>query len=463
VIHGNLKYKVYFQPLLDQDDNTYLAEIDVTDRITSAGVGSIRQSIDASDYNIGVFVFSDLEIDGYNFNGYFNENDTRSIFPSIRDRCKVRVVFQKNVLTRDQEGTVLEDTETENITYRGIINDEATRLDIVTGKIRFKVLSRDSVLRTTQVSGGVVNSGDLASEAMYQILNVPRITSVLGVSPLNIDPDYDFTIDVGSVFNNQSVKESLDKLLLASNSCMLIEDDGTVLIRSRDEDGASDPVALYGQYDEMKRENIIDITAYNTGKHRNYTSIVVNGIEAKNEAFVASFGLRQKSFTFDFITDNATELTIADRLMNEFKVPKIEMNVKVATDLTNGLRLLDRVTVNYPLRVEPAPGSFLPVVDITKIDDSDQPLPLQFGSIEILPRVGFKIIEIEHSPEKFTSILKLRQYGTELDDGYIDGVNNCLVGFAVIESAEICSGGGDCDAFLVANIGGASVGCTLIA
>jgi hypothetical protein len=461
---SKLTYSIYFTPLENADSNMYGDEIDVSDRIKLSGIGNIKRSIDSSDYDIGVFTFSDLELTGQNDNGYFNENDFRSIFISTRDRCKVRVVFNQVEMVRNSQGTVLSETIVNTNTYRGLINDEATRLDIVTEAIRFKVLSRDSVLRTTKVSAGVISDGMSFKESLEAILNVPRITSVLNFSASDINPELDLTVDNGSFFDNKSVKESLDKLLLVSNSVLLINDDGDMVVRSRDPDETRDIVNLYGKNDLHKRENIIDITSYNNGRQRMFTSFVVNERESSNSAFVQSYGLRQKKITFDFLTDNDTIDTVALNLVDEFKTPKIELNVKVPTTITKDIQLLDRVSVNYPLRVKPVEGTFLPVIGITEIGDPLMPLPYTFGAIAIEPRIAFKVIEIEDNPEKFTSILKLRQIGRDIDDGVFDDPESCIVGFAVIGLAKICEGGTECDTFLgTPVVGAAQVGCSQIA
>lgn len=456
------KYQVFFTPLINSDSSLYGDELDVTDHIRYTGVGAIRRSIDSSDYDVGVFTFSDLELVGLNTNGYFNENDYRSIFGSIRDRCKVRIVFNEISTVRNTEGTVLSEDTISTVTFRGMINDEATRLDITNDTIRFKVLSRDSVLRTTQISGGSVVAGDLFSEAMFQILNTPKVTAVLNISQLNITPDLDLTIDDASFFNDKSIKEALDILLFASNSCMLINDAGDVTIRSRIQDETTDVLNLYGKNDIHYRENIIDITAYNTGKQRMFTSFLVNDQEFSNVAFVQSFGFRQKEVTFDFITDPDKVQFIADRLVDEWKTPKVELNVKVPSHIARSVQLLDRVSVNHPFRLRTAPGTFLPVIGITKIGETDQPLPWTFGSVEISPNVKFKVLEIEDNVENFTSILKLRQTGKDIGDGYFSEPGSCIVGFAVIGDAVICSGSDPCAQFNPANIGSAQIGCTVI-
>ncbi|MBK9496919.1 MAG: hypothetical protein IPO08_20905 [Xanthomonadales bacterium] len=462
---SSLRYRVYLTPLLNSDSNTYGDEIDVTDKIRSTGVGQIRKSIDSSDYDVGVFTFSDLELTAFNLNGYFNENDTRSIFGSGRDRAKVRVEFMEYATVRDPlTGTVLSETETLTVTFRGLINEEATRLDVTAETIRFKVLSRDSVLRTTKVSGGVIGNNDLFSTAMFEILNVPKITSVLTVLQSNINPDLDLEIDDGSYFDDKGVKESLDQLLFASNSCMLIDDAGVVTIRPRTPAEDVDALNLYSKNDIHYRENIIDITAYNTGKQRMFTSFVVNDRETSNSVYVQAYGFRQKKVTLDFMTNVAKIDRIAARCVSEWKTPKIEVNVKVATQLAKGLRLLDPVSVSAPFRLNPPAGKFLPIIGVTKIGDADQPLPHVYGSIEIPGRLKFKVIEIEDSVEKFTSILKLRQAGTSAGDGQFDSPGQCgVIEFSMIGESVLCGEGNPCDNWNPSVIGSAQIGCTMIA
>jgi len=460
---GNLNYKVYFTPLVNSDANTYGTEIDVSDYIRVDGVGSIRRSIDASDYDVGVFVFSDLELTGFNYNGYFNDDDLRSIFESTRDRCKVRIVFENASLVRDSSGTVLSESASTSITFRGLINDEATRADLTNETIRFKVLSLDSVLRTSKISGGVVTAGMTAKQAIESILNDPRITSVLNFSAGDINPSLNFVIDVGSFFDKKSVKEGLDALMLASNSVLLIDSSQNIIVRDRQPDETKPILNLYGKFDIHRRENIIDITSYNNGRQRMFTSFKVNNVIRDNPQFIQAFGLRQKKITFDFITTGSVINAVADELVNEFKAPKIELAVKVATDLARNVDLLDRVSVNYPLRLKPIEGKFLPIVGITKIDDADMPIPYQFGALAIHPRIAFKVIEIEDNPDSMTSVLKLRQTGQNLEDGVFDVANNVIVDFAVIDFAVLESNGSFDDQWNPSCTGAARLGSTRVA
>lgn len=458
--NAQYRYYVFFTPLATS--TMYGDEIDVSDKIDVDGVGSIKRSIDAGDYDVGVFTFNELEIKGFNYNGYFNdENDFRSIFRAGRDRCKVRIVFKRIEAVRNGLGTILSEVETDTITFRGLLNDEATRLDFVTESISFTILSSDSVLRTTNVPSGLVNSGMSTTEALYNILNQPKITAVLGLDIADINPPTELFIDDSTVFEQKSVKEALDELLLATNAVLLIENE-SIIIQNRNENMA-DALQLFGKSDEQGRENIIDITAYNTGRHRMFTSCMVNTTEVQNFAFVVGFGYRRKDISLDWITDELKQMTIAAALVEEFKFPKIELAVKVATDIAKDVQLLDPVSINYPLRIKPIENTFLPIVGLAEIGDDETPLPYTFGAIDIVPRISFKVIEIEENPNEFTSILRLRQTGTGFSDGVFDRPGNCIIDFAVVGEAKICVGGNDCDTYNPSVIGAAVVDCTEIA
>lgn len=462
---GLQRYFVYFTPLENADMNEYGDEIDVSDRVEAGGITNISKTIDSDDYDIGVFVFSDLTIKCYNFNGYFNdEGDVRSIFKTTRDRCKVRVVFENVDVVRDPEtGTVLSSTVTDTITFRGLINEEATKLDVVSETISFRVLSRDSVLRNTQISAGSVDAGQLTSAVILQILSVPKITAVLNIDAGNINPALDIAVDDGTPFDNKNVSEMINQILVVTNSVMLINDDGDVIVKNRNEDTTKDIVGLYGKSDEQGRENIIDINDYNTGRHRMFTSVVVNGVEAQNADFAEAYGYRQKRVTIDWITTNEKAEQIAEALVEEFKFPKTELKVKVPGSVARSIELFDRISVNYPLRVKPIDGTFLPVIGATQIGDDAMPLPDTFGSIAILPRVMFKVISISEDPSDFTATLKLRQVGNSYDDGFLDSPDVAIVGFAVIGVSVIAGTGDTDDTWNPSVIGAALIGSTEVA
>jgi hypothetical protein len=416
------QYRVYVT--LKTDVHTYGDEIEITDYVTFDGIGLIRSQIDAQDYNVGVFNYDDLEMKVHNVNGLFNEEtDLRSLFKFTRDQAKIRIVFSND--------------NGDYIVFRGLINEEATKLDTQKELITFKVLSRDSVIRNVQVAAGLVSDGMTAKNAILAIMNQSAIGAVLTTISANVNPDLDFHIDDGSKFDSISCKDAINNLLVASNSIMLIDDLGNVTIKDRTEDTTRDIVNLFGPYDIYRRQNTIKMTDYNTGKQRMYNSFRVNDQFASNAGFAIQFGFRQYEVDLNFVTSDNTAAEIAANLLDEFKYPKLETQVMIPISVAPGIKLLDRVSLNWPLLVKPWPGTFFPVIGITKIGDDMEPLPIRLGSIDVQPTVAWKVILIEENPKDFTKNLKLRQIGKNISDGYFNIEGSALVGFAIIGIAKI--------------------------
>ncbi len=273
------KYKVTITPRLNDTD--YGTEVDVSDRIELNGLGTITESIDGGDYDFGIFTYSDITMSGNNSDGFFNDvQDSRSMFPYARDLAKVTVTFFQEI-------------DMETVTFRGIINEEATRVIAATDKIEFRVLSRDSIIKQSQIQTGVITDSMSFSEAFLRILNVDEIAKVLSIVPADIHPSFDGTIDDGSQFDNTNARDSLTQLLVASNSVLMVNDSNQISIVGRTEN-ANSPLLLYGAGDLRGRENIINIEDYNTGLHRVFNTIKVNdSVESNGKHF---FGKRERSF-----------------------------------------------------------------------------------------------------------------------------------------------------------------------
>jgi hypothetical protein len=104
----------------------------------------------------------------------------------------------------------------------------------------------------------------------------------------------------------------------------------------------------------------------------------------------------------------------------------------------------------------------LPVIGTSVIGNSAYPLPNKNGSLFVLPNVAFKVIEIDNDAVNFTTILKLRQVGTTISDGYFNNPTSSVIGFAVIGSAAI-GGTGSTDAkWNPSALGAARVGSTVL-
>lgn len=433
------QYKIYLTPRTNE--NTYGTEIEISAEILNNGVKTMKKTIDSGDFDVGVYVFGDISLKVINNNGYFSEeSDLRSVFSYSRDLAKIRVTYVDNT--------------GESTRFKGLINEDATKEDFTKEEITFKVLSLDSVFRTTRVAGGLVTNGVSASDALGVILNQSKITNVLNFSAANVNPDNDITVDDGSHFDNKTVKTAVNELLLATNSVLIIDSSDNIIVKAREPDVLDNAFNLYGPYDIAMRQNIISLRKFNRGYHRVFTSCVVEGTAYTDVPFSLDYGFRQKTVSLGFITADSTKTSIATSLTEEFKNPKTEFEVECETSTVKDLDLLKLISVNYPLRIKRYDDSFLPIVGDTKIGDSDAPLPYLFGNNFITPDMAFKIIEISENPSRFTTVLKLRQTNT----GYFSSSASSFVGFAIIGESVI-AGAGEVS-YNPALIGGAVVGST---
>ena len=419
--------QVFITPLIKE--GTYGAEIEVSDFVKIDGLTKIKKSIDSTNYSIGVYRFNDLRLKCENARGTFNENDSRSIFPFVRDRAKVRVV----ALEIDPD-TFLTIATTQ---FEGIINDEATRQNITNDVITFVALSKDSVFRTTQVQSGIITAGALASSAILSILSQPSITELLTISSLNINPEFDYAVDTPSALDNLEVKEALDLLLFSTSSVLLIKND-VVFIEGRNPTGEENGVLmLRGRGEISNNANIISISEYNNGKQRQFNSIVLNkAVVSEDAASVFEFGLRQAEFDLPMVNDITTLRDIAENIADEFRFPKIELVLRVPTSVSEDKDLLDLVRVDAPWLKKPLPGNFLPVFGVAVFGDAQTPFPEIQGSVQILSNIKFKIISIEDDPKTFITTLKLRQFGVNTNDGIFEIQPPAIFGVAVFGDSQ---------------------------
>lgn len=407
------QFRVYVTPQIAAGD--YGTEVEISDYVQVLS-GTITRSIDSTDFSIALFTMNDVQLLVDNSTGYMaDESDSRSLFKYTRDLAKIRIDY-------DNTGG----SGTAPITYKGLINDEATQVDLEESTLTLTVLGTDSILRKSQVPANTVTDGMSVTEALTAILDTDDVTSVLNFNLSDINPKNDITVDLGDKFNGVQKQEALTQLLGASNSILLIDASDNIIVRDRAVTAVS-PVYLYGKGNQQGKENIQGIRAYNTGLQRVFNSIIITSgndtsnvpTESHDDTSISLYGLRQKTFSFnwlDAINNPSNVEAIADSLLTEFKWAKREMEVTVATELVAECDLLDRVSIDYPLLVT-ATGSFLPIIGITEVGDTSSPLPLVSGAVAIVPTWAFKIIEIQHDIESFTSVLKLRQQGETPNDG----------------------------------------------
>jgi hypothetical protein len=393
-------YKVYLTPLTAE--MTYGTEVEISDYVIASSIGNIRKNTDSDDHVIGEYLLGSVDLTCANFNGEFNEADPRSFFKYKRDRSKIRVEYFSSLTDS-------------TISFKGLITDEGTSSDDDTAKL--KVLALESILRTVQVSSGAITAGDYFSDAIKAILNKPAITAVLTYSAANISVDFDLTIDDEGPFANISTWDALKQLLIASNSVVYVDNE-TIMVVPRDYDSGNISY-FYGPGDQLDRENIIDISSYNNGKHRMFNSVTVNGTNYTDDNSRDWFGLSDISFTFDFITDSGKETQISRNLVNQFRYPRIEFEITVTTDLANELGFFDTTGVAHPMRLKPCCNYDASLWGVALYNTSSDVYNINFGGVIIPGRLAFKMIQRTENPKDFTTRIKLRNRGKTFDDGVL--------------------------------------------
>lgn len=415
------RYRVLLTPLVKA--NTYgttvdvTQDVDVSDWIADGGIGETNRELDEGDYQFASqYVFGDVKLLGLNHKGRWSGPEVAtSYFPYSRDLAKVEIQFQ------DRGGTY-------STIFRGVTNEEATRENVAEEAVEFSVLSLDSVLRKNTVSSGALTNGMLFSAAIKALINVPRVTTVLTYSAANINVDLDLAVDDASAMENLTTWDALQALLAAANSVLYVNDSGAIIVKSRTDNGGS-AVGFYGPQDMFGRENIISISSYNTGLHRAFNSVVVNGEVASESDYSDKFGARMIDFTFGFVTSTVSAGLIAARMLREFKAPKIEFILEVSANDAEGLDLLDLALVDYGPQLRPANGDKLPVYGAA-VYGADL-YPVTIGSFRIPSQYAFKIIGIKKIPASGTAQIKLRQTGITLSDGLFSSATVGLYGTAI--------------------------------
>lgn len=400
-----LQYKVLITPL--ESRNVYGTEIDVTadidisEFVTEKGIGKIKNQIDNGDYEFGIFTFSDITLNMVNYSGKFNDEfSSYSIFKFKRDLAKVKIQFI------DTAGSAV-------INFEGIINDEATRQDNVKGTVKFKVLSFSSIFRKVKVPAGVITNGVTFSSAIKTILNNPDITSLLTFDPSKITVGLDLTVDDGSKLDNRTVQNALNDLLLVSSSILFIDDTQTIIVTTRTDESEAVTHPYFAGNDVLGREDVLSIKNFNNGLHRLFNGIIINGSITEDPISANRNGVRQKSLTFDFITNSTNFITIGNAILDDFKNPRFEMELKVRTEDSLTVKILDLVTIGFTSVIGPAEGkTVFPLYGVSKYGSDNYPLvnnPLPIRSNEL-----FRVIGIFEDPKNFTTVLKLRGTGTTL-------------------------------------------------
>jgi hypothetical protein len=266
------------------------------------------------------------------------------------------------------------------------------------------------------ISAGSIANGDTFKQAMNKILNRVEVLSILNYDIANLNLSIDLSIDDATFFDDKTARDALDALLQASNSILYIDENDNILIKPR-QINSNKVWELYNDGDLYGRENIISINNVNTGLQRCFNSVKVNDIAVQNNKYINLLNLRQKVFNFGFLTDNEKFTQIAENILNEFKFAKIELEIEVrAKDFINA-KLLDVVEFDYQSVAKTSPKQpFILTYNQYKYDQNFYPVEIR--NLNLSHQIKYKIIGIYHQPKNMNILLKLRQTGNNISDGY---------------------------------------------
>jgi hypothetical protein len=315
------------------------------------------------------------------------------MFYYTRDRALVEVNYYDN-------------DNNKYLIFSGIINDEATQQDLINDTVKLKVLSRDSIIRKTKVSGGLIKNGDSFLQAINIILGQPKIKNVLNYNPSNITVGYNNVIDNAEQFTDQNTRTVLDALLNASGSVFRVDKNNNMIVSPRVV--TSKPaLALYGGGNLLQQNNIIKIQKFNDGLQRTFNTFVINKITSEDKGYIDRFGVEIKNYTFNFITQETTSQGIGAYLLNEFKDPKNEVEITVPTNTAKDSEILDPVTVSLKKNAIGWEDKRVPIAGVA-IAGSDY-VPYSSGGTIFNNNKNWKITGIIQDTKKLETTLRLRE------------------------------------------------------
>ncbi len=401
-------WRVYIKPF--DDTGAYTEWQEITKDVIFSSLGSINSDLDNTDYDIGVYRVSNFKITLNNLNGKYSDvGSEQTIFKYKRSDSLVRITWEIEEagpfvgIAESGSGYLSEEIDI----FVGLLNDESLSMDLSKQEVSFMCLGRESVFQRQIVPFGTISNGDLISTVLYNILNQEGISELMTVDASNIACGIDVAIDSIASLQNKTVQEGLNKLLLASNSVLYIQND-SVFISPR---VASDDVrfTFFGQGSPRGQENILDLKNIRNGLNRtfNYFTWKDTALYSSDLTSVDKYGVRKKELDFEFITTDVKRQSILDALSLEFKLPKQEFDLYTTLNYQSmAVGLLDRVSIDYP-RVYLSGDNPLPICGLAICGEAI--LPRALWSFDISPIDGYKIIgkslDIKNSLIKFRARL----------------------------------------------------------
>lgn len=394
------QYKVEITPL--EKDNTYASEaIDVTEYTRLDGVTDIIEQVDDGDFDLGVFTLDSVKLRMINFSGKFSDvNSASSIFPFRRDLAKVVITF-------------LDDDGNPDAQFRGFIDDTLTREDFDNAEVALTVISKSGLFNKIAVLGGSVSNNMTIKEALTEILDRPQVTNYLNYDIANMNPALNIEVNAGAEFDNITYRDALNTLMRISGSVLLVDSSDNIIVRDRTRNNNT-PHKFYNEGDPLGRVNINRLAQFNTGVQRAFNFYKIDNIFAKDDNLIAENGLRQKDLSLNNIITNVdTRQVIVNYYLDNFAVPKTELQIQMETDIAKDVEILDTCTLDYLPIVKMEKNKVMPLVDVVEVPFD---LPQVLNKRYISSNIGFKVIAKQVNIGSHTTTLKLREIGTKAGD-----------------------------------------------
>lgn len=412
-----------------KSDGTYEAEWFDISRLVANNLGAIKYSLDSKDFDIGVITQDNVSMTFDNSDGRFNSNDdSRSLWASYISPHLTKVRIDFGYIDPDT------DEQIEDLTFEGFLDEKSVRVNSA-DRVSATILSLTSIFKAVEVPAGTFGSSLTVKNAVKVLLSRSEITAHITVDEVNINPDLNFTIDDPSVYNSKKIDSVLNELMLLSNSIAFVDPTKSVVVRGRDVGNSVSHRFYKNPRVGAKPDNVYKVTAINSGRQRlkNFVFWQGGSINSQSaEVYRQRYGTTKRPVSAASVTNTVTQQSIVSRILDEWQFPKQELEIEV--DYLGTLaQFLQVVTLDVRPsfeRIENLPISGEAV--------SGTAVSVGFSSgIFLIPEKGYKVIEIRHDLKSAKTVLKLREKGKTLTDGYFDLLKSKKYDLEFVAAAEV--------------------------
>lgn len=411
---------------------------DITRWFLGDGVGSIKYELDSGDFDVGLFIANNVNLSFDNSSGKFNDvGDSRSLWAGFETRNLTKFKIDAGYLDED-------DAKVEGIPFEGYLDERSMKTD-EKDKVTLTVLAKDAIFKTCEVAAGTLSSSVSASEAIYILCNRGEVTDHITVDQDNIDPSNDISLDDPGDYNGKKLDAALNDILLLSNSVLYVDSDSNLIVTSRNH-SAKIKHEFYRNSSTGEKDNIYKISSINNGRQRvkNYWTWSGASLSSSSDSYLLKrYGVTKKVVSSSAVTNTTVQQSILDDLLDEFQYPKQEFVIE--TDYIPGvLTFFDTVTVEVNPRYTRETNL---AIAGRAVAGTAQAVDFQTG-LKIDKNKGFKVLSIEHNLREAKTILKLREKGTTLNDGYFYMIQSAYysVEFSAATSVDVDVSGDGMDA-----------------